>query len=205
VGNQPADSESSKSKSKTTTATSTINPINSITADSVPTPQSGSPPTSPSSVPPDPTSLTTDTTLAGAPDPTLGAVNGVDDQPTNHQTTTTAQGMTNTRTTRMQTTSMQTASASPPTITPNTPQNQPLMEKAPIAMTASHSSDASSNTVSGDASAYLAAHNGFRAQHGASPLTWSTTLAAKAQEWANRCVFQHSGGSLGPYGGTHFL
>jgi len=31
-------------------------------------------------------------------------------------------------------------------------------------------------------------------------LTWSDQLASKAQQWANNCKFQHSGGSLGPFG-----
>ena len=52
-----------------------------------------------------------------------------------------------------------------------------------------------------DADQYLAAHNNFRAQHGARALTWNGDLANKAQQWANRCVFEHSGGQLGPYGG----
>ncbi|KAI0669976.1 CAP domain-containing protein, partial [Trametes maxima] len=51
-----------------------------------------------------------------------------------------------------------------------------------------------------DIDQYLQAHNSIRSQHGASPLTWSDDLAAKAQQWANGCVFQHSGGSLGPFG-----
>jgi uncharacterized protein YkwD len=49
-------------------------------------------------------------------------------------------------------------------------------------------------------SAALSAHNSFRAQHGASPLSWSDDLASKAQQWANGCDFKHSGGSLGPFG-----
>ena len=49
----------------------------------------------------------------------------------------------------------------------------------------------------------LNAHNDFRAQHGAAPLTWSDTLANAAQSWADRCVFEHSGGAVGPYGGTY--
>lgn len=43
-------------------------------------------------------------------------------------------------------------------------------------------------------------HNRFRALHGAAPLTWSQTLADAAASWASHCVFQHSGGTLGPYG-----
>jgi len=31
-------------------------------------------------------------------------------------------------------------------------------------------------------------------------LTWSNDLASKAQQWANGCVFKHSGGTLGPFG-----
>ena len=57
------------------------------------------------------------------------------------------------------------------------------------------------NTSSSDISAYLSAHNTVRSQHRVSPLTWSNDLATKAQSWANGCVFQHSGGKLGPYGG----
>jgi uncharacterized protein YkwD len=46
----------------------------------------------------------------------------------------------------------------------------------------------------------LNAHNSFRAEHGAPALTWSNKLADKAQQWANECVFKHSGGTLGPFG-----
>jgi len=31
-------------------------------------------------------------------------------------------------------------------------------------------------------------------------LTWSNDAAVAAQKWANNCVFQHSGGTLGPFG-----
>ncbi|KAF8807576.1 PR-1-like protein, partial [Phlegmacium glaucopus] len=61
-------------------------------------------------------------------------------------------------------------------------------------------SSAAGGTSSADIQAYLTAHNSVRAQHGAVPLTWSDTMASKAQQWANGCVFQHSGGTLGPYG-----
>ncbi|KAJ7215735.1 CAP domain-containing protein [Mycena rebaudengoi] len=53
-----------------------------------------------------------------------------------------------------------------------------------------------------DVQAYLNAHNSVRAQHGAVNLIWNNTLGAAAQEWAAKCVLQHSQGQLGPYGGT---
>ena len=53
-----------------------------------------------------------------------------------------------------------------------------------------------------DITAYLNAHNSFRAKHGAAPLTWNATLANAAQSWVDKCVFKHSGGAVGPYGGT---
>ncbi|KAH9898477.1 hypothetical protein C8Q73DRAFT_403625 [Cubamyces lactineus] len=62
------------------------------------------------------------------------------------------------------------------------------------------SGDSSGSTSQSDIDQYLQAHNSVRAQHGAAPLTWSDELAGKAQQWANNCVFQHSGGSLGPFG-----
>ncbi|KID86053.1 Allergen V5/Tpx-1-related protein [Metarhizium guizhouense ARSEF 977] len=43
----------------------------------------------------------------------------------------------------------------------------------------------------------LAAHNFFRSQHGADPLTWDDGLANKAQKWAQGCKFQHSNGDSG--------
>jgi len=57
------------------------------------------------------------------------------------------------------------------------------------------------STPDSDIQAYLSAHNNMRAKHGAKALTWSEPLASKAQQWADGCVFKHSGGSLGPYGG----
>ncbi|KAF9478051.1 PR-1-like protein [Pholiota conissans] len=58
----------------------------------------------------------------------------------------------------------------------------------------------SSGVSNSDIQAYLQAHNSVRAQHGAAPLTWNDNLSSKAQQWANNCVFKHSGGSLGPFG-----
>lgn len=56
-----------------------------------------------------------------------------------------------------------------------------------------------------DVAGYLNAHNQFRKEHGARDLVWDNNLAAKAQQWANSCVFKHSGGTLGPYGGRILL
>ena len=74
--------------------------------------------------------------------------------------------------------------------------------------TASSSVTPSGNTNSAsttDIDSYLSTHNSVREQHGASALVWNDTLATAAQKWANNCVFQHSGGSLGPFGGITFL
>ncbi|CAE6415913.1 unnamed protein product [Rhizoctonia solani] len=48
--------------------------------------------------------------------------------------------------------------------------------------------------------AYLKGHNDIRAQHGASPLTWATDLAAAAAKWAENCVWEHSQGKVGAFG-----
>lgn len=53
-----------------------------------------------------------------------------------------------------------------------------------------------------DEQAYLDGHNEYRAKHGAVPLSWNTTLAILAQQWADGCQFIHSGG---PYGGQFSL
>ncbi|KAL0580070.1 hypothetical protein V5O48_001929 [Marasmius crinis-equi] len=51
-------------------------------------------------------------------------------------------------------------------------------------------------------STFLATHNLERAFHGAQPLTWSSSLASKAEEWAKNCEFRHTDGVLSdtPYG-----
>ena len=41
--------------------------------------------------------------------------------------------------------------------------------------------------------AALDAHNGYRAKHCVPPLMWSVQLASSAQQWANRCDFNHDG------------
>lgn len=43
---------------------------------------------------------------------------------------------------------------------------------------------------------FLNAHNEVRKEHGAVPLTWSTSLAEKAEQWANQCQFKHTDGVL---------
>ncbi|EIM92857.1 PR-1-like protein [Stereum hirsutum FP-91666 SS1] len=70
--------------------------------------------------------------------------------------------------------------------------------EAPAAAVATSAS--SSGTSSDTITQYLTAHNTVRAQHGASDLTWSDELASAAQSYSAKCVFQHSGGTLGPFG-----
>jgi uncharacterized protein YkwD len=43
----------------------------------------------------------------------------------------------------------------------------------------------------------VAAHNHYRAQHGAARLQWDSELARYAEQHAKRCVFKHSGGDYG--------
>ncbi|KAH7915360.1 PR-1-like protein [Hygrophoropsis aurantiaca] len=55
-------------------------------------------------------------------------------------------------------------------------------------------------TSTTDIQDYLDDHNNERSQYGAAALVWNDTLASAAQSWADGCVFEHSGGTLGPYG-----
>lgn len=50
----------------------------------------------------------------------------------------------------------------------------------------------SGGSVSGWKEAVLAQTNKYRAQHRAPALTWDNSLAQQGQNWANRCVFEHS-------------
>ena len=50
--------------------------------------------------------------------------------------------------------------------------------------------------------AVLDAHNAYRAKHCVPPLTWSVQLASSAQQWANRCDFNHDDHS--PHGENLF-
>ena len=90
-----------------------------------------------------------------------------------------------------------------PTTTPEaTPTTTPEPKETPTTTHEPEGTPAPTGSTSeSDIQAYLSAHNDMRAKHGAKPLTWSNELASKAQQWADGCVFKHSGGSLGPYGG----
>ncbi|TFK30615.1 PR-1-like protein [Coprinopsis marcescibilis] len=56
------------------------------------------------------------------------------------------------------------------------------------------------NGGGGNREEWLSTHNAARARHGANPLSWDDRLEAAAQRWANNCVFEHSGGSVGAFG-----
>jgi len=60
--------------------------------------------------------------------------------------------------------------------------------------------DNGSRASDADVQTYLSTHNTIRSQHGAVPVTWSNAAAVKAQQWADECKNQHSGGTLGPLG-----
>lgn len=78
----------------------------------------------------------------------------------------------------------------------SSPSPTPTPTPSPTPSTSSGSGGVSAD----DIATWLSDHNSVRSQHGADDLTWSDDLSAKAQQWANGCVFQHSMGALGPYG-----
>jgi len=93
---------------------------------------------------------------------------------------------------------------------PSKPPSQPAPAKAiaPPSQQPAASNGGSSSGGGSDNSvenSMLSAHNSFRASHGAPAMTWSNNLAAAAQSWANGCKFKHSGGTLGPFGGSYYL
>ena len=55
-------------------------------------------------------------------------------------------------------------------------------------------------SIGDEAQQWLNEHNNARALRGAPALKWSEELANGARNWAKGCVFEHSGGSLGPWG-----
>ncbi|KIJ35397.1 hypothetical protein M422DRAFT_262359 [Sphaerobolus stellatus SS14] len=75
----------------------------------------------------------------------------------------------------------------------------PIPHLAPPPLPAKPSSSSSAPKLNAVVQAYLDAHNNTCDAHDAAPLAWSNSLAY-AQTWANRCVMQHSGRSLRPYG-----
>ncbi|KAF8605203.1 PR-1-like protein [Ceratobasidium sp. AG-I] len=94
----------------------------------------------------------------------------------------------------------QAAAATPPPAPSSTKEAAPKPTPTPTPEPSPSPSPAASVSSSSGVAAYLDPHNAARAEHGAAPLSWSDDLAAAAQRWANNCVFEHSGGSLGPYG-----
>ncbi|KAI9251723.1 CAP domain-containing protein [Sporodiniella umbellata] len=50
----------------------------------------------------------------------------------------------------------------------------------------------------------LKKHNAVRAKHHAPALKWNRKLASYAQNWSNRCVFQHSQGDYGENLGLNY-
>ncbi|KAK1223793.1 hypothetical protein PQX77_013317 [Marasmius sp. AFHP31] len=124
-------------------------------------------------------------------------------------TSTTEEAPTSTSTTQEVTTTSEPPPPPPPTTTSSTPESTPTRESGNNGnnnnndnngQNQNQGSGNSGSTSGGDIDQYLSAHNSIRAQHGASDLTWSDEAAAKAQEWANKCVFEHSGGVLGAFG-----
>jgi len=68
----------------------------------------------------------------------------------------------------------------------NTPQQKPKTTSIPKQEPASTGSNSLKDKV-------LSVHNNLRARHQASPLSWSSSLAAGAQSWASGCEWGHAG------------
>lgn len=89
------------------------------------------------------------------------------------------------------------ASTEPATTTQTTP---PSTNTTPASPPAGDNNGSSGGLTSAQIAQFLTLHNQMRSQHGATALTWSDTLSDAGKGWADKCVFQHSGGKLGPYG-----
>jgi uncharacterized protein YkwD len=74
----------------------------------------------------------------------------------------------------------------------------PLVVVVPIAWALS----ARAEPLTPEMQAALDAHNAYRAKHCVPALAWSAQLAASAQQWANRCDFNHDDHS--PHGENLF-
>jgi len=92
---------------------------------------------------------------------------------------------------------------------PVTVQSEPVTPPPPttaVAPTEAASSDSGDSGSGSDGltaaqqATFLSLHNQIRSQHGAVALTWSDTLANAGKGWADKCVFEHSGGQLGAFG-----
>ncbi|BGP50609.1 hypothetical protein JCM10450v2_006528 [Rhodotorula kratochvilovae] len=118
--------------------------------------------------------------------------------PTTRTTTTTTRATTTTTRPTTTTRASSTTAARPTTVIDGNPI---ATQSAQLPATTSTSAAAPGSTLGADIrAAVLNEHNTFRAQHAAPPLVWDQALADSAASWANRCVFQHSQGAVGPYG-----
>ncbi|KAK4047299.1 hypothetical protein OIV83_005477 [Microbotryomycetes sp. JL201] len=105
---------------------------------------------------------------------------------TSSRSTTTSRTTTRATTTSRATTTLGTTTTARPTTT----------------TTRTTTTTASGSSATPDALNKLALdrHNAFRAKHGARPLVYDPVLAKAAQTWANKCLWRHSQGAVGPYG-----
>ncbi|GAX74350.1 hypothetical protein CEUSTIGMA_g1799.t1 [Chlamydomonas eustigma] len=84
----------------------------------------------------------------------------------------------------------------PPHPPPPPPRSPPPPSSSPSVTIVLPGTGATSSTSYGlsttDVAGILTLHNTYRANYQAPPLVWSTTLAQAANNWATRCIFEHS-------------
>ncbi|KAK0534844.1 sterol-binding protein [Tilletia horrida] len=81
---------------------------------------------------------------------------------------------------------------------------KPTLTSTPKVGTATSSASTSfaTSATPSDKQAVVNAHNFYRAKHGSGPLTWDDSLAAYAQQWADKCIWAHSGSPHGENGAS---
>jgi len=125
--------------------------------------------------------------------------NGITPAVTTSQHSSTSEGATTPKAENPSATYSATASTEPATTTWTTHPSAATWNTTSVS-TPAGDNGSSGGLTSAQIAQFLSLHNQIRGQHGATALTWSDKLSDIGQGWADKCVFEHSGGTLGAYG-----